>query len=77
MSLACIVSIIVLIAVLLIGAPIPFAFMGAILSIVIIGDYDYSFLVPYGYTQAGTILLIAILLIRPQGLMGKSSEDKA
>jgi len=78
MSIACIVSIIVLIAVLLIGAPIPFAFMGAILSIVIIGDYDYSFLVPYGYTQAGTILLIAIpMFILAGSIMEKSGIGEA
>jgi TRAP-type mannitol/chloroaromatic compound transport system permease large subunit len=73
MSLACIVSIVVLVLVLLIGAPIPFAFMGAILSIVVIGGYDYSFLVPYGYTQAGTILLIAIpMFILAGSIMEKS-----
>ena len=78
MSLACIVSIIVLIVVLLVGAPIPFAFMGAILSIVMIGGYDYSFLVPYGYASAGTILLIAIpMFILAGSIMEKSGIGEA
>ena len=78
MSLACIISIIVLIIVLLLGAPIPFAFMGAILSIVVVGGYDYSFLVPYGYTSAGTILLIAIpMFILAGAIMEKSGIGEA
>ena len=78
MSLACIVSIIVLVLVLLIGAPIPFAFTASILSIVIIGGYDYSFLVPYGYTSAGTILLIAIpMFILAGSVMEKSGIGEA
>lgn len=66
------VSIVVLIVVLIIGVPIPFAFFASTLSIVLLGGYDYSFLIPYGYNKASSIILVAIpLFILAGSLMEK------
>lgn len=66
------ISIVILIVVLLIGVPIPFAFFASTLSIVILGGYDYAFLIPYGYNKASSIILVAIpLFILAGSLMEK------
>jgi tripartite ATP-independent transporter DctM subunit len=57
-----ILAVVVLIVVLLIGIPIPFAFFASTLVIVFLGDYDFTFLPPYGYSKAGSIILVAIPL---------------
>ncbi len=55
------ISIAILVVVLIIGVPIPFAFLASTLTIIMLGGYDYSFLVPYGYTEAGSIIIVAVL----------------
>lgn len=66
------VAIIALIVVLMIGVPIPFAFFASSLTIVFMGGYDYSFLLPYGYNKASSIILVAIpLFILAGSLMEK------
>lgn len=68
-----VIAIIILIAVLLLGVPIPFAFFASALSLVWLGGYDYTFLLPYGYGQASSLILIAIpLFILAGELMDKS-----
>lgn len=57
-----VLAVIVLIVVLLIGIPIPFAFFASTLVIVFLGEYDFTFLPPYGYSKAGSIILVAIPL---------------
>ncbi len=57
-----ILAVVVLIVVLLLGIPIPFAFFASTLTIVFFGGYDYTFLPPYGYSKAGSIILVAIPL---------------
>ncbi len=65
-----IVAFIVLIVVLLLGVPIPFAFFASTLAVVFVGDYDPSFLLPYGYSKASSIILVAIpLFILAGGFM--------
>ncbi len=65
-------SVLILIVVLIIGVPIPFAFFASTLTIVILGGYDYSFLIPYGYNKASSIILVAIpLFILAGSLMEK------
>ena len=56
------ISVVVLIAALMMGIPIPFAFFASTLTIVTLGGYDITFLPPYGYAKAGSIILIAIPL---------------
>lgn len=67
------VAIIVLIVVLLLGVPIPFAFFASSLTLVYFGGYDYTFLLPYGYAQVSSLILIAIpLFILAGDLMDRS-----
>lgn len=56
------IAIAVLLVVLIIGVPIPLAFFASTLCIVVLGGYDYSFLLPYGYNKASSIILTAIPL---------------
>ncbi len=68
-----VIAIIVLIVILLLGVPIPFAFFASSLTLVWIGGYDYTFLLPYGYGQVSSLILIAIpLFILAGELMDKS-----
>ncbi len=60
--MAIIIAISILIIVLLLGVPIPFAFFASSLSLVWLGGYDYTFLLPYGYAQVSSLILIAIPL---------------
>ena len=67
-----ILTIVILFAALMIGIPVPFAFFAATLAIVFFGDYDYMFLLPYGYKQSSSIILMAIpLFIFAGSLMEK------
>ncbi|MDR2088184.1 MAG: TRAP transporter large permease [Clostridiales Family XIII bacterium] len=68
-----IIAVLVLLVVLLIGVPIPFAFFASTFTLVVLGDYDYSFLLPYGYNKASSIILVAIpLFVFAGSLMEKS-----
>lgn len=59
-----------LIVTLLIGVPIPFAFFASSIIVVIFGGYDPSFLLPYGFAQSSSIILVAIpLFVLAGGLM--------
>lgn len=55
-----IIALAVLVAVLIIGVPIWGAFLAAALTIVVAGGYDPIFLVPHGYKQVSSIILLAI-----------------
>ena len=66
-------AVLVLIVVLLLGVPIPFAFFASTLVIVIGGGYDYTFLLPYGFSKVSSLILVAIpLFILAGNLMEKS-----
>jgi C4-dicarboxylate transporter DctM subunit len=68
-----IIAVVVLIVVLLLGVPIPLAFFASALSLIWLGGYDYTFLLPYGYAQVSSLILIAIPLFVLAGeLMEKS-----
>ena len=68
-----VIAVAILIVVLLLGVPIPFAFFASSLSLVFLGGYDYTFLLPYGYAQVSSLILIAIpLFILAGELMEKS-----
>jgi len=62
-----IISLIVLIVVLMMGVPVPFAFFASTISIVLLGGYDFLFLPHYGYAQVGSIILVAIPLFVTSG----------
>ena len=47
---------------LLIGFPVPFAFLGTVVYLVYSLGYDPSFLLPFGYAQLNTIVLLALPL---------------
>jgi len=61
------ISLVVLLVVLMIGVPVPFAFFASTLSIVIMGGYDFLFLPRFGYAQVGSIILVAIPLFVTSG----------
>lgn len=68
-----IIAVGVLIVVLLIGVPIPFAFFASSLTIVVLGGYDYTFLLPYGFSKVSSLILVAIpLFILAGNLMERS-----
>ncbi|WNS76650.1 TRAP transporter large permease [Bacillus sp. DTU_2020_1000418_1_SI_GHA_SEK_038] len=67
------VAILVLIVILLLGVEIPYAFFASILVIVVFGGYDYTFLLPYGFSKVSSLILVAIpLFILAGQLMEKS-----
>ncbi len=53
-----IIAVAVLIVVLLLGVPIPFAFFASTLTIVFLGGYDYTFLLPYGFSKVSSLILV-------------------
>ncbi|MGL4484133.1 MAG: TRAP transporter large permease [Anaerovoracaceae bacterium] len=66
------IAVAVLIIVLVIGVPIPLAFFASTVTLVYLGGYDPSFLLPYGYNKASSIILVAIpLFILAGSLMEK------
>ena len=55
-------ALIVLLITLVIGVPIPLAFLASAGSICLFGSYDPSFLMTYGYNKTNSILLLTIPL---------------
>lgn len=72
------IAVLVLIVVLLLGVEIPYAFFASILVIVFFGGYDYTFLLPYGFSKISSLILVAIPLFILAGyLMEKSGIGKS
>ncbi|MDD4583685.1 MAG: TRAP transporter large permease [Eubacteriales bacterium] len=72
------IAVAVLIVVLLLGVPIPYAFFASSITIVLLGGYDYSFLLPYGYSKVSSIILVAIpLFILAGNLMEQSGVGES
>lgn len=72
------IAVLVLIVVLLLGVPIPFAFFASALVIVVGGGYDYTFLLPYGFSKVSSLILVAIpLFILAGNLMEKSGVGES
>lgn len=66
-------SLAVLVALLILGVPIPFAFMGSSLLLILTEGYDPSFLLPFGYSKMSTIVILAIpLFIIAGGLINRA-----
>lgn len=68
------VALLILLAALVVGIPVPFSFLASSLFLVIMGDYSPSFLLPYGYSKMSTVVLLAIpLFITAGGLMERGN----
>jgi len=68
-----VISLLILIVALVIGMPVPFAFFGAVTYLMVVGGYDPSFLLPYGFSKMNTIVILAIpLFIMAGGLINRS-----
>ena len=68
-----IVSLLILVTALVIGIPVPFAFLTSVTYLIFTGDYDPSFLLPYGFSKMNTIVILAIpLFIIAGGLINRS-----
>ena len=67
-----IIALLLIIVTLLFGLPVPFCFMLSTLFMVITQGYDPCFLLPYGFSQMSSIVLLAIpLFIMVGGMMDK------
>jgi len=63
-----IISLVVLLVVLMMGVPVPFAFFASTITIFLMGDYpSFLFLPRFGYAQISSIILIAIPLFVTSG----------
>ena len=58
----CVIALFVLLVTLVIGVPIPLAFLASAGSICLFGDYDPSMLLAVGYNKTNSILLLTIPL---------------
>lgn len=81
MGILLLIALSILIILLLVGVPAVFAFLGTTLFLVITLDYDPSFLLPYGYNELNSMVLLAIPLfiiagkLMEYGGMGKVIID--
>lgn len=67
-----IVAFILLVIILILGVPVPLAFLASSLFIVVTCSYSADFLLPYGYSKLSTVVLLAIpLFILAGSLMEK------
>ncbi len=66
------IALLLIIVTLLLGLPVPFCFMLSTTFMVITQGYDPCFLLPYGFSQMSSIVLLAIpLFIMVGGMMDK------
>jgi len=71
-------AVVILVVTLIIGVPVPFCFGAAIMLIVLTGGYQSSFLLPSGYSQISSVVLLAIpLFILAGGIMEKGKIGDA
>ena len=67
-------SIVILFVCLFIGTPVPVSFMAVALYGLIVGDHDPSFLIPYGASKLGAVILFSIpLFIIAGGIIERGS----
>ncbi len=66
------IALLLIIITLLLGLPVPFCFMLSTTFMVITHGYDPSFLLPYGFSQMSSVVLLAIpLFIMVGGMMDR------
>lgn len=64
-------GLLILIGLLVLGVPIPFCFMSAVLFIFVLGNYSSMFIISTGFKQVNSMAVLAILFfILMGGLMG-------
>ena len=56
------IALLVLLSTMVIGIPIPLAFMASSIYLIFFAGYDPSFLIPYGYSKMNSIILLTIPL---------------
>jgi tripartite ATP-independent transporter DctM subunit len=67
-------ALLLLILALILGIPVPFAFLASTVYIVTVGGYDPSFLLSSGYSKMSTVVLLAIpLFIMAGGIMERGN----
>jgi tripartite ATP-independent transporter DctM subunit len=68
-----ILSLVILVVALLIGIPVPFAFLASATYLIFIFDYDPSFLLPFGFSRMNSTVILAIpLFIIAGGLINRA-----
>ena len=51
------IALVVLLVTMVIGIPIPLAFLASSIYLILFAGYDPSFLIPYGYSKMNSIIL--------------------
>jgi tripartite ATP-independent transporter DctM subunit len=65
-----VLDLIILIGLLVVGVPVPFCFMAAVLFLLITGDYSYTFMLPIAFYKMNSLTLLAVpFFIMAGGLM--------
>ncbi len=73
-----VIALIILLVTLIIGVPIPFAFLASAASICFLGGYDSSFLMAFGYNKTNSILMLTIpLFVLAGAIMDKGGIGEA
>ena len=57
-----IIAVFILVACLLLGVAVPFSFLASVVFLIVTRGYDPSFLLPYGYAQMNSIVIMAVPL---------------
>ncbi len=71
------IALLILIATMVIGVPVPLAFIASSAYIVAFGGYDFSFLLPYGFSKVNSIIILTIpLFIMAGSLMDSGGIGK-
>lgn len=72
-----VLALVLLVVVMVMGVPIPLAFLTSALFIVVLGDFSYMALVPYGVSEMNTVLLLTIpMFILAGSVMEKGNMGK-
>lgn len=73
MSIPVLLSILLLLVLLIVGIPVPAAFFGTTLFLIVICGYSPDFLIPYAYSKTSSYVLLAIpLFIIAGGIIERS-----
>jgi len=66
-------ALVILVVTLVIGVPVPFAFLASVTYLIFTFDYDPSFLLPYGFSRMNNTVILAIpLFIIAGGLINRA-----
>ena len=68
-----VLSLVILVVALIIGVPVPFAFLASGTYLIYVFDYDPSFLLPFGFSRMDSTVILAIpLFIIAGGLINRA-----